>query len=252
MTKRKTGVFRGGWADGRLTQPAPIPRFLEGLDPESECPRNKAMLEELRRLKMNAWQDEITARNKVAQYIRSFDRRADTVSIICALSRQLEIWRFDQKRIETEPEQAEWARLIAGIRITDAPTHAEAFEICQKVRRLPLRVLAVLDAALFKAAKVGRIELLDRLYFEPTASDARLLRDTLTAMRESLAYVSGKRGPKLKKISAGPAFRAVTAAIIRHSSLKKNRAMELAAALLNERGVDVPKGTSQQYALMKK
>lgn len=234
MTKRKTGVFRGGWLDGNVTSTAPVPRFL-----------SQEQREQKRKEIETAEQE---ARGGLRRLILNHGHRIKPQPIIGELLRQVEVWRFSAQRLEVEPEPNEWADLIDEIQVPESPTQMQALDTRRQVGRLPLQVLAVLDGALLRARAVGRVELMRRLCEEPTAEDARLLREQLADMREALRYFAGKKGPRL---SVGPALRAVSATILQHSDLGKEPARQLAAELLGACGIKCPKGRSQLSRLMK-
>ncbi|MDT4851871.1 hypothetical protein FQZ97_860770 [compost metagenome] len=234
MTKRKFGVFRGGWLVESVTCPSRIPTFLN---------------DEQRRELIDAQRlAEDRARDELRLLIENHGYGIQPAPILGELLRQAGIYRFEAERIAVEPAPAEWAGLIAEIEIPERPSWLQALEVRRRVGRLPLHALAVLDTLLFRAISMGRVGLLQRLCEAPSAEDAQLLRQALADMVEELSRLKGKRGPRL---DVGPAFRALTAVILANSSLKVGPAHQLAAELLRACGIKCPSSRGQLSKLAK-
>lgn len=234
MTKRKFGVFRGGWLEEGVTRPSRIPAFLND-------DQRQALIDAQR-------QEEQRARVALRLLIENHGYGIQPEPILDELLRQAGIYRFEAERIAVEPAPAEWAGLIADIEVPDRPNWLQALEIRRQVGRLPLHALAVLDTLLFRVIGMGRVGLLQRLCESPSPEDAQLLRHALADMVEGLAGLKGKRGPRQ---DVGPAFRSLTAVILSNSGLKVGPAHQLAAELLRACGIKCPSSRGQLSKLAK-
>lgn len=242
MTKRKNDPYRGGWMNFRITGGAPVPAWLSD--------------EQRRELLAKAAEAEAAARLDLLKLIANIREEAGhfgsreaalkdegTQRVAWVVLKRLAVWRFDKQRRDTEPEPAEWEGLIRKIKVPERPTQMEALALDRSVNQhLPLLVLAELDGALLRAADIGRAELFDRLIDNPTAEDAALLRDTLTALADALTRVRGRTG---NKADVGPHLRAVCAALQSHCSFSLPAARPVAAELLNAVGIRAPRGKTQ-------
>lgn len=289
MTKRKTGVFQGGWLDSNVTDPTTKRELEPDVEKQREPlihrlaeyrvqlgefkdireakndPGTKRRVDEI--LQQHAFYNEeaterwtLTSHLAVWRVVRgefanakAAEKDPGTISVIDEVLRQLSFWRFEQQLQKVEPEPATWCELIEAIAIPEEPTPMDTLSIKRKVQRLPGHVRAVLDAALLRRSGCGYLGLFQRLIDAPTRADAQLLRDTLKEMSESLESLSGKRGGKIKK---GPCLVAVRKAIEQNTaSMRTPRDVhgprEMAAILLKEAGIDMPNSRSALAELEK-
>ncbi|KAF1721966.1 hypothetical protein CSC75_04395 [Pseudoxanthomonas wuyuanensis] len=163
----------------------------------------------------------------------------------------MELWRFNLQRQDADPQPAQWVDLLHAIKVPDTPNFRDVDTLRAQVEALPVRVAGVLNEVLFKRAEIGRVALFERMMRDATPrnataspADVVLLRGALVDMIESLRYVRGRRGPKLKQ-DIGPVLRAVHAAIVTNSRMADVPARELAADLLVMCGIPAPKGRSR-------
>lgn len=240
MTKRKTGVFQGGWLNSIITNPTARPPLTEN---QAQAESNKEAKErEALTIELATWR----VKRGEFKRINEAEKHPTTIAIIKEVLRQLSLWRFEQQRKQVEPEPAAWRGLIEAIAIPEEPTPMDTLSIKREVQRLPGHVRAVLDAALLRRSGGGYLGLFQRLIDTPTRADAQLLKDTLKEMSESLESVTGKRGNEIKK---GPFLVAVRKAIEQHTaSMRTPKGVhgprEMAAILLKEAGVNIPPSRS--------
>lgn len=174
----------------------------------------------------------------------------DPAPVLAALSRQMEEWRFNLEWQDADPQPGQWAELLLKIRVPDVPDYCEVADIGHSLRALPAFVIGVMSGELFKRADVGTATLLERMRNDAidtgaaSPDDANLLRGVVADMVAGLAYVKGKRGPKLKR-DIGPTIRAVHAAIVANSTMGDVPARELAADLLIICGIPAPTSRSR-------
>lgn len=210
MTKAKHGSFQGAWMDGRI----PVELIMKRLN------------------------NEPSANKKGGGY--------DAAPVLRVLSRQVEIWLFDQARRDAEPEPAQWPDRLSAILVPVQPSPAELLTLKRAIRSLPKLVLAGLDLHLFRALEIGCIALLARDPF--SADDANSLRDALAGVVADLARSVGKRGPK--RDTATP-LRAVVHALQAASAIKPPAARVLAADLLRLCDIPAPASRTHLAALLK-
>ena len=231
MTKRKTQPFHGGWMDETLTGGVPLSRFAA-----VEIARKHA-------------EAEADAQRRISDRIRAEPGRISPKPVIAVLRVQLGIWRFNRKRIDRDPEAAQWAGLMRKVVVPESPDFNQVSELQSAVRKLPAQVIGMLNAVLFQRGQVGVTDLLQRMIDAamPTGgraaeSDAALLRDALAAMIATPP--KAKQGPRA---DAGPMFRALVAVISESAveSVLVRDVHALAADLLRDCGVKVPQSRQE-------
>lgn len=170
----------------------------------------------------------------------------NTKRVLEILGRQMEVWRFDLERRNTEPQPAQWAGLVRKIVIPADPELIDVMQIDYETQLLPAQVLGALSHELYRRCNMSRLALFDRV----RAGEIELLdtlREVLNDMAGQLDYIRGKTGPQA---DIGPAFRAVHAALLDGSDLKDGAARELTGELLNMCGIPAPRSRSRQAELI--
>ncbi len=165
MTKRKTGVFQGGWLDSNVIDPTAYRELNQDVEKQREPlihrlaeyrvqlgefkdireakddPGTKRRVDEI--LQQHAFCNEeaderrtLTSHLAVwrvdrGEFANGKDAKKDpgTIAIIDEVLRQLSFWRFEKQLQEVEPEPAAWQGLIEAIAIPKEPTQMDTLSI---------------------------------------------------------------------------------------------------------------------------
>lgn len=215
MTKKKTGVFKGAWMDGRVPEPVLRGRMAayrrEAINPEPVIAALSRQME-LRRF----WIDRQAVEPEPA----------DWASLLRSV------------RVTDAPDFREVD--VIRNQVHALPAHVIAVLNQALFERAGIGSVALFER-MMRAATVGDG------FAGP--GDVALLRSVLADMIEGLQHVTGKRGPRYDVV---PALRAVHRAIVENSAMADVAARTLAADLLNDCGIRAPTGRSRLAQIFSK